>query len=94
MKDTRIVFGVGCTWWDNIQKVSKYKNGQLPCCPHCNGLLLEMKNEDEWFYCIDKYEAAGNSGYRKMVEWSRGKCFPNYGILEMFYREEKIKNNG
>lgn len=51
-------------------------------------MLFEMDNEGQWFSGADRYEASGHPGYRKMLEWSRGKCFPNLGALETAYRAE------
>jgi hypothetical protein len=76
MKDTRIVYGAGCTWWDSIDKVGKHPKG-LPCCPHCNSMLFEMDGPDMWWSGVAAYEAKGNPGYREMIEWMRGKCFPS-----------------
>lgn len=89
MLDDRVAYGVHCTWWDDIRKAGKTKPGlsghSLPCCPHCGGLLYEIDTEREWFAGVDKFEARGDpnyhSNYRKMVEWSRGKCFK--GLLTM-----------
>lgn len=90
--DTRIAYGVGCTWWDSIKKVGKTDPGKsghtLPCCPHCRGMLFEMENEGQWFDGVKKHEATGNPGYRTMVEWSRGKCFKNYDVLKKTYQAE------
>ena len=46
--DTRIAYGVGCTWWDSIHKVAT-KSGGLPCCPSCGGLLFEVPSDVEWW---------------------------------------------
>ena len=79
-KDTRISYGAFCTWWDSIWQVGK--TGGLPSCPHCRGLLYEVPDERQWFKGVDRHEANGNPGYRKMVEWGRGKCFKNYTFLK------------
>lgn len=91
MSDTRIAYGARCTWWGHIREVGhRTVSGDhpLPCCPHCRGMLFEMDNEGQWFSGADRYEASGHPGYRKMLEWSRGKCFPNLGALETAYRAE------
>lgn len=92
-KDTRIPFGARCTWWDSIDKIGvRFTPGgfKLPCCPHCGGMLYEMKDEAEWFASVDKYEAAGNPGYRVLVEWLRGKCFPNYAVARTAFEAREI----
>ena len=85
MKDKRIAYGAGCTWWDSIQKVSVQAAG-LPCCPECRGLLFEMESIDAWFGQVDRHEIeAPEPGYRGLVEWLRGRCFPSYTIARAAY---------
>lgn len=85
--DTRIPYGARCTWWDSIDKVGKRATptGSIPCCPHCRNVLFEVESEEVWFAGADRYEADGHPGYRAMLEWSRGKCFPNLAALEAAY---------
>ncbi len=93
-RDTRIVYGVGCTWWDSIYNVGHTTpmNGHaLPCCPHCGSLLMELRDEATWWKGVDQHEAKGNPGYRKMIEWLRGRCFPNYGIAKIAYAAAMTK---
>lgn len=90
MADTRIPYGIRCTWWDSIDKVgltppSGDISHRLPCCPHCGGMLFEVESEKVWFDGVDRHEANGHPGYRALVEWSRGKCFPNYAALAAAY---------
>ena len=68
-----IVYGANCVWWDSINKASRKSTG-LPACPHCDGVLFEVSSE-EWFKKTNEYEKA-HSGYKKFIEWLRGKCFP------------------
>lgn len=90
-KDSRIVSGARCTWWDSIDKVGKNGAG-LPCCPHCQSVLYEYPDEVMWFRGVDNYEAAGNPGYRKVIEWSRGKCFPKYAAAKYAY-EHRLRGD-
>lgn len=83
MKDTRIPYGARCTWWDSIDKVGI--SGGLPCCPHCRNVLFEFPDELTWFRSVDKYEEAGHPGYRAMVEWGRGQCFPSVSAMHDAY---------
>lgn len=80
--DRRLVYGARCTWWDSIDKIGKTptRNGvSLPCCPHCGGMLFEMENEKPWWEGVERYEREKpDPGYRKLVEWSRGKCFSGW----------------
>lgn len=88
-KDTRIPYGARCTWWDSIDKVGVRQG--LPVCPQCGNVLFEVESEEVWFAGVDRYEAQGNSGYRAMVEWSRGKCFPNHRALQAAYEAREVK---
>lgn len=90
MADTRIPYGIRCTWWDSISKVALTAPSgphgiRIPCCPHCGSPLFEVESEQVWFEGVDRHEANGNPGYRAMVEWGRGKCFPNYAALTKAY---------
>lgn len=74
--DQRIVYGMSCTWWSEIQNVGSNKIGSysLPCCPHCNGTLMEMESITEWQINVDFY-AKDRPGYAEFVTWLKGKCF-------------------
>lgn len=85
--DQRIVYGARCTWWDSIDKIGhKGSEGghSLPCCPHCGSMLFEMPNEQRWWRSVDNMELE-RPGYRKLVEWARGKCFPDFDTMKRAY---------
>lgn len=79
-----IVYGVHCAWWDSIGKCRVHPNG-LPCCPHCGSVLYQV-DEKAWWQGVDEHEAQGNPGYRKLVEWMRGRCYPNMKVARNVYR--------
>jgi hypothetical protein len=88
--DERIAYGARCAWWDSIHNVGvKHIPGSggpgLPCCPHCGSVLMEVPSIENWNQNMDKYEADGHPGYRAMMEWSRGKCFPTMTALRSAY---------
>lgn len=92
-KDSRIVYGVGCTWWDDIYKIGRTPPAlpgghRLPCCPHCSGLLMEMQDMAAWMKNVDRFEAAGHPGYSKLLEWQRGKCFKTMAAARAAYTAE------
>jgi hypothetical protein len=64
----------------------------LPCCPHCGSVLMQIE-ESKWFANMDDYEAGrqpdgvAHPGYRKMMEWGRGKCFRTMSELKRSYDE-------
>ncbi len=69
-----IVYGVNCTWWDSMDMVGLSESG-MPGCPKCGGLLAEIESEDRWWELVELYDIKYHTGYRDMVEWSRGRCF-------------------
>lgn len=82
--DTRLVYGVNCSWWGLIAETSRTSGG-IPCCPHCCSVLFEVATETEWWANVDAHEAAGHPGYRAMIEWSRGKHFASHFSMERAY---------
>lgn len=86
MSDSRYVYGAHCTWNESIYKVGHLPGG-LPCCPHCGSVLFEMDSEKEWWKGVDRYEADGHPGYRKLAEWSKGKCFKNFDEMNEAYND-------
>jgi hypothetical protein len=88
--DARVVYGARCSWWDSISQIGKRQvNGHsLPCCPKCGGVLFEIDSEVQWWANVDAHEAKGNPGYRKMMEWMRGKCMPSFEIARRIYESE------
>ena len=89
MSEERIVYGANCVWWDSIDKASTIDGepGGLPCCPHCRGVLLEIK-ADKWEKGVRDL-AEKESGYDELIAWMRGKCFPTYPEAMAAYEEEK-----
>ena len=87
-EETRIVYGAGCTWWDSIDKVSHTPGAtRLPCCPFCGSVLFEMPDEATFWKGAEEYEKT-HPGYRVMMQWMRGKCFPNMAAAESAYRAQ------
>jgi hypothetical protein len=85
-EDDRIVYAVGCSWWDSISKAASKPSG-LPCCPGCGSVLMETPSEAQWWADVENHERNGHPGYRKMIEWMRGRCFPDFTVAEAAYRE-------
>ena len=86
-----IVYGARCVWWDSIDKAAILNTPSghgLPRCPHCKGVLMQQ-SESDWWREVDLYERDGHPGYRKMVEWWRGKCFPNMAAMRLAYVKER-----
>ena len=90
VSESKVVFGVGCAWWDSIDKASR-NAGTIPCCPTCSGLLYESSEQD-WWRQVDDHERAGNPGYRNFVEWWRGQHFKTYEEARAAYDVYKIEN--
>lgn len=77
LSNKRVVYGINCVWWDTIGKVAIKEGTGLPCCPHCGSVLMEIDSLETWWANVAEYENSGHSGYQGMMEWSRGKCFPD-----------------
>lgn len=71
-----IVYGVGCVWWDSIDKAGRRDGSGLPCCPHCASVLLQV-TEREWWTGAMKQEST-QPGYSATLRWSRGRCFKTW----------------
>lgn len=84
MTDTRIVYGAACVWWDSIQNAAVNPLG-IPCCPHCHSVLYEIDNIEKWWEGVGDFELKGHVGYRKLVEWQRGKCFKSMAEAKIAY---------
>jgi hypothetical protein len=80
--DTRIAYGVRCSWWDEIQNV-KVLNG-LPVCPHCGSPLFEKPDMESFMVGADEFEAE-HPGYMKLLAFAKGKCFTGIGSLQAAY---------
>ncbi|WP_161884478.1 hypothetical protein [Deinococcus alpinitundrae] len=73
LRDTRIVYGAGCTYWGGIYSIGRGPVG-LPGCPYCGGLLYEVQTEEEYLDCIDvNSAAAGDFGYSGFIRWNKGR---------------------
>lgn len=89
MSDKRIVYGVGCCWWDKIDKASC--KDELPCCPHCGSLLFEMDSK-EWRQQIKEYAQKNNDlDYINFIHWLQGKCFKTYPDAKIAFKMEQGK---
>ena len=90
-KPLLIVCGVRCTWWDTIDKVAKTPDRgdgiRIPCCPHCGSVLYQFE-PDRWWKNVDGHEARHEPGYRKLIEWMQGKCFPSMTAAKAAYAAE------
>lgn len=94
MPDSRIAYGVRCTWWDTIDKTAKFqpkgKDYGIPVCPFCKGTLYETPNLEAWQEKMDRAEANGHEGYKEFAMWCQGKCFPGLDSA----REAYVKATG
>ena len=91
-KDKRIVTSIGCVWWDSIDKVGRHPENNLPCCPHCKSMLVELNDISQWRKAIKQYaELENDPDYPKFMDWVRGKCFFDYPTARAAYKKEGIK---
>ncbi len=73
-------YGIGCTFHGPITKVGKHPETEgLPCCPHCNGMLMQVENESAWWAGIQKAEEQGNTNFFVFMKWvgHQEKCWKN-----------------
>jgi hypothetical protein len=91
LTDPRIVYGARCAWWDSISE-ARSKDGGLPGCPHCGGVLYEVENIETWWTDVDHQEKM-KPGYRTFIEWLRGQCFSTYpAALDAYIASKDIRS--
>jgi hypothetical protein len=83
---TLVVYGARCVWWNTIDKAgtSSKEAHALPCCPHYGGVLFQQE-ESDWWAGVSRYES-DHPGYRKFVDWWRGRCFPTFAAAKQAYK--------
>ena len=86
MGDKRIFYGL-CTWWESIYETASTPEA-IPCCPKCGRVGFEMKDIKTWYEGVDEHEK-NHPGYRKFIDWLKGKCFLNYEVAKKTYEKEK-----
>lgn len=87
--DTRVVYGVTCTYWGDITTVA-VRNG-LPVCPSCRRPLYEMENEAVMLLGAAEFDKT-HPGYLDMVKWAKNRkpCWKSMEQLEAEYRRLHI----
>lgn len=83
------VYGATCFWHDSINNIG-IREHELPCCPHCRGILFQAE-VDEWWNGARKYEQDGHPGYEEFLKWSQGRCFKTRQDAANAYRAETKK---
>lgn len=90
-----VVYGANCCWWDYIENAGSIETPgghNLPCCPHCGSVLLQI-NEKEWWEAAQRYEKdKPEPGYVEFIRWLRGKCFKRIGLAKFSYDVENPQN--
>ncbi len=90
MSDSRIVYGLSCTWWDDIGNAGKHPRSGLPCCPHCKGMLFELANPEQWWSGVDTYaKATGDKEYPGLIKWMKGRCFADLYSAKKAYKNSQ-----
>lgn len=89
-EDNRHVYGAGCTWHGPIAECGK--NHEIPCCPHCYCVLLEMP-EDQWNRALDQFDSM-NPGYKEFINWCNKakKCYKTLKEAIAAYNAANDKN--
>jgi len=83
--DRRYVSCTSCTWHDVIDKAEQRRD-LTPCCPFCGSTLYELPSQDD-FEALARSADQSHAGMAAMLEWSRGKTFPDHDTLENAYRQ-------
>jgi len=52
---------------------------------------MEVPSLKDWNRNVDEWEAAGHPGYRAMMDWARGKCFPSMTAMKASYDARPIE---
>lgn len=81
--ENKIVYGAKCTWWDDKEKAVIIESTNLPGCPFCGSVLFEQ-DKKTWEKLTDNFN---EPGYKKMMVWSKGKCFPDLATLKKEYKK-------
>ena len=85
---TDVFYGL-CTFWTDDWNLMRTTRSQIPRCPKCGAVGFEM-DKREWWRLIEEHEAKGHPGYKAMMTWARGKCFPNFSSLESAWRAQEV----
>lgn len=86
MKDTRYTYGATCNWHGTIQETT-VNSSQLPCCPHCRGVLFEYENKKKWDDAVERFSRENNLvHYKAFVDSWRSKHCVN--LHSFNWREE------
>ena len=73
-----VIHGATCTWWGSLNQTSQLVSG-MPCCPYCNGVLLQVE-KPVWFKAAREYALAKkDKHYLDFITWLRGKQCISFG---------------
>lgn len=87
--DTRVVYGVRCTWWGSIHDTKVLR--QLPVCPNCLRPLMEVPNEESFWAAVKAFEdgkkgvSRPHPGYADFMKWMKRRCFIDIRIATTAY---------
>lgn len=80
----RVIYVKGA---DGVDRPIKHSEHDMPCCPGCGGMLLEVENPNIWWDGVKKYDA-DHPGYLAMWQWQRQHkplCFRDIEELRRTY---------
>lgn len=91
LPETRIVYGIHCTWWGRVEYASI--NDQLiPICPNCYGPMLELPDLDHFWAAVKMFEEGGagfkrpHPGYALFMVWMERRCFKDIILATTMYK--------
>lgn len=93
-----LVQGLHCTFWGSRSQAAVGEDSVL-ACPHCQNHLVDSPAKTIFWQGIDMWEAGfykttgtripvSHPGYRKLIEWMRGKCFSGMEQAAEKYKQE------
>jgi len=80
------VYGACCCWHGALSS-TKRNSMDLPGCPHCGGVLLQVDNEQEWWRGAREHEDSGHPGYVGFIKWigEQPRCFKDITVAKQTY---------
>lgn len=78
-----------------VNAPGRLMTAELPCCPHCGGMLLELRNRAEFMAGVPMFDK-DHPGYAKFIEWAEEKyktiCYPDISKAIEVYNKETGSN--
>lgn len=90
-----VVYGAQCSWIGALADagaIPMEHGDSMPCCPHCQGPLFEISRA-QWDSTLAERDAR-TPGYRDLIAWMWGRCYPSFSIAQSAYSIAKTMESG